>query len=361
YWQKKIFTVKTTPEGETIKELKPRYKRSNLMLYDAEIYAVAGGESSQQARLLNGWVEFESKLQSGSPRFESRPSVFVLALGDSKKEVTRNYRTAVQQSVRLERSQRKRYDQVGRRVPTLRLRGYPEIEELFRVTPQVVESAKINEVGMTRACPSSYYWVWGWDNLVTGMELSKWGDIEYLKKMVEFFRTHRSLDGSTPGRWTRHWEPMDSRGIGGTDFLYISLVMELYNHTMDKSVLAKCYPTIKFVFDALAGRSDEKGFFKTIGMYPDFPRRLGRNNNSYVAQDEGAWYCMCRQVEMIGYLLGDTRTSLRAQHLASRIKAQMAGESCAQAGRRRNLSKDTRRNQNREGGDKPVDQERVEK
>jgi hypothetical protein len=325
-WQKKIFDVRTTPEGETIKKLKPRYKQSKLMLYDADIFAVIGGRTVRDLEMANGWAEFKSGFGAVKSSAREIRSVFVLAFGDTLQEARSDFASALASHRLIEDRQRKRYAQLESPLPRLKLKGYPEVEGLFRVIPQVVESAKISEAGMTRACPSSYYWVWGWDNLVTGLEFAKWGDVEYLRKMVEFFRTHRSLDGSTPVRWTRNWEPMDSRGFGGADFLYVSLVMELYNQTRDKSVLQKCYPSIKFIFDSLAKQANESGFFKTIGMYPDFPQRLGRNNNSYVAQDEGAWYCICRLVEIVSYVLGDELTSKRARNLAGTIKENYLDE-----------------------------------
>jgi hypothetical protein len=324
YWQK-IFDIETTPSGETIKKLKPRYTHSKLMLYDADVFAIAGGKKVSNLEIVNGWAEFESEFKALSSKSKGSEAVFALAFGDALSQAKRNLSGALSKHLLIENRQRKKYDRLENHLPELRVKNYPEVEELFRVIPQVVESAKIHEVGMTRACPSSYYWVWGWDNLVTGLEMAKWGDVEYLGKMVDFFRTHRSPDGSTPGRWTRNWEPMDSRGLGGVDFLYISLVMELYNQIRDKSVLRKCYSSIKFIFDSLARQADGSGFFKTIGMYPDFPRRLGRNNNSYVAQDEGAWYCICRLVEVISHLLGDELTSERARSIAGTIKENYLG------------------------------------
>lgn len=311
-WQRRIFKKGTG-------QLRSRYERSNLLLFDATICAVIGGHHFTSVEEREGWIEFSSVERTVAN--STVPIPFVVAFGDTEDEAERNHRIACNEHRIITASQRKRYEKLQRNAPRLRLEPYPEIEELFRVTPQIVESAKIPEKGVTRACQSSYYWVWGWDNLATGNEISKWGDSSFLRKMAAFFSTHRALDGSTPHRYDRDFKPLQVVGFGCIDFLYVSLLMNLYANTGDKEVLESFYPTIKIIFTKLAKQSDAKGFYKTLGMYPDFPRRLGRNERSYVAMEIGTWYCTCRMVEEIAVLLDDARVAKQARTLHQRIQS----------------------------------------
>jgi hypothetical protein len=172
---------------------------------------------------------------------------------------------------------------------------------------------------MTRACPGTYYWIWTWDNLVTGLAQAHWGDLDHLRQMVDFIRIHRDLDGAIPARWSRQLEPMDSRGIGGMDFLFSELVLALFNETQDKMVLRANYAALHHAFSHLAEKTDARGLFPGIGMYPDLPQKMGRTEQFYVAIDSGAWYSFCRNLEKIAALLGDEPTANRAAEFAQKI------------------------------------------
>jgi hypothetical protein len=314
-WQEKIFR-----KGSS--RLRTKYLKGRALLYDAQIYALAGGKRFSGVNKTDKLIEFTSQ---EIPVGEGiRTLVFVVAFGDSQEEVCSNFRYSVRNHVRVKDSLRARYRKIDRSAPCLGLEGYPEIEEFFHLVPMVVESAKIPEKGVTRGCASSYYWVWGWDNIVTGLELSKWGDLSYQKKMVQFFATHRAHNGSVPHRFDRDFRSLQSVGFGTIDSLYIYLVFELFTQTRDIALLRDCYRSVKRTFLHMAAESDDRGFYKSLGMYPDFPRRLGRTDNSHVAMEIGTWYVTCRIVELIAAMLRDKPVADKAIVLGDRIRSNFA-------------------------------------
>ena len=216
--------------------------------------------------------------------------------------------------------QRRRYQTISESVPHLTLAEYPGIAEFFQRVPQIVESARVTDYGMTRACPGTYYWIWAWDNMVTAMAQCRWGDLTNLRRVIDFIRQHRTDDGAIPGRWTRHLQPMDSRGFGGHDFLFSELVMILYAETQDRNELLANYPVMARAFNELAGRCRENGLFPGIGMYPDLPHKMGRDENYFTAIDSGAWYGFCRNLEKIALLLNDQSLAQQAADLADRVE-----------------------------------------
>ena len=108
----------------------------------------------------------------------------------------------------LEIIQDKRYEEIIANSPAISMEKFNSTKILFSSIPMYVESAKQSQSGMTRASSSSYYWVWGWDNIVTAMEMSKWNDYKGQKDIHLLYFPHRWIDGSAPHRYDREYNVM---------------------------------------------------------------------------------------------------------------------------------------------------------
>jgi len=173
---------------------------------------------------------------------------------------------------------------------------------------------------MTRACPGTYYWLWAWDNLVTAPAMLRWGDSAFVRRMANFINAHRDTDGAIPGRWSRQFEPLDSRGIGAMDFLFSELVLSLFSETKDQMIIRSNYTELVHAFHYLKSRCDENGLFPSFGMYPDIPYKMGRTEHFYVAIDQGAWYGFCRNLEKMALVIGDIPTANQVKEMAGKIE-----------------------------------------
>lgn len=311
-WRRIIFKRSCVSGTATWQDVRDEYRDSELDLYNADTWIRLGADDFELVHLDQTGYQFRSQqfireeTKLCSPIFTVRFSArSPLAPGPVEAKFN---------------SQRLRYQIMGETVPQLTMSEYPGIAEFFSRVPQIVESARVTDYGLTRACPGTYYWIWAWDNMVTAMAQCRWGDLTNLGRVVDFLRQHRDLDGSIPGRWTRHLEPMDSRGIGGHDFLFSELVMILYSETQDKNILLANYPVLVHAFRELSGRCRANGLFTTMGMYPDLPQKMGRDENSYVAIDSGAWYGLCRNLEKISWQIGDLAMAGRAGAMADKIE-----------------------------------------
>ncbi len=311
-WRRLLFTHWIPSGLARYQDLKPEYQHSDLKIYDADTW------------LSFASSEFDSQIESSGIRFIAQPTrhrhrtvwfpVFALS-GGCRPDIRPlpASRLTLAPQIRTAR-------QTLRRSPTLRYAGSPALGEFFNIAPAVVSSAWVQGTGMTRGCPGSYYWIWAWDNMVTGLAMLRWGDIDRVRQMLRFLATHRDIDGTLPMRWTRQLEPMDACGFGALDFLFSELTLACYGETQDKLVLRETYGILTHAFFSLAQQCDEQGWIHGIGMYPDLPAKLGRREQSRVMLEMGAWYGLCRNMEQIARRIGDHPTADKAIDIADRIE-----------------------------------------
>lgn len=315
-WRRIIFANQKISGLARYDDLRPEYRGVHLKIYDADTFVTIGSENFSTEPAEDNWLLFQAAFKKmsnaifESPRFEIR---FTHQKEDASVRQNFEKDPFVFQS--------EKYRKLAEAAPKLKLDGFPAIEDFFTQTPLIVESAKMQDVGMTRACPGTYYWIWAWDNMVTAPAMLRWGDAAFVTRMAAFINHHRDADGAIPGRWSRSFEPMDSRGIGGMDFLFSELVLSLFTETGNRQVLRSNYASLVAAFRQLKSRCHQNGLFPSIGMYPDIPAKMGRTENFYMAIDQGAWYCFCRNLEKIAALIGDSPTAEQARSTAQHISS----------------------------------------
>ncbi len=313
-WRRIIFRRRCVSGTAHWEDVRDEYKQTPLKLYDAGTWIDLGGDGFSVS------VSAADRHQFNSAPFCQQPggwtsSVFKVRFYFSAPPAAQAQK---EEAAPFDQQQR-RYAHMQAESPELVWPGHEAVSGFFTNVPQVVESARVQDYGMTRACPGTYYWIWAWDNMVTALAQRHWGDIDNLRRMVEFLRVHRDQDGAIPGRWTRSLQPMDSRGFGGFDFLFSELVLMLYAETRDDQILHANYATVRRAFDTLAGAAHDNGLVPGIGMYPDLPQKMGRTETSYVAIDNAAWYALSRNMEKMAWMLQDELTARRALALAEKV------------------------------------------
>lgn len=244
---------------------------------------------------------------------------YAVSFGESASEALCEGQKILQNHEQLFREQAARYAVRNRKAPRLIADGHDLMQKYFHYIPGVVESVKQPCYGITRASASSYYWVWGWDNLVTAHELSKWGDLFGQKRIIEFFRQHRYFDLSIPHRFDREMNPLQSRQYGATDCLFLSLVYQYYCDSGDYDYLQEIYPVLTCLFEKLREKADADYLLRGIGVYPDAPAKMGRASGSCVAMENAAYYFAARIIANIAAEVQDTETSACADAEAQKI------------------------------------------
>jgi hypothetical protein len=219
------------------------------------------------------------------------------------------------------REQSRRYAARAAAHPVLKVDGFPFAAAAYDLSPLYAEAARVGQAGAFRSSSGGYYFVWGWDSLMGGHELARWGDPQAARQLLDFIATHRAPDGSIPHRFDNDLQPLQVTGFGFTSLLFISLLYSYYSETLDRDTLDRAYPVARQIFEALASNSDERGFYPSLGMYPDAPLKLGRTPQSNVAYEIGFWYCACRMMEVLANLKGEASLAQSAVRLAEHLGA----------------------------------------
>jgi hypothetical protein len=205
--------------------------------------------------------------------------------------------------------------------PALRLGEYPHVERFFSSVPGLVDSAIVKDLGLPRACPGRYYWLWSWDAMVSAGAALKWGDVGLAARTSGFIDAHRDVDGRIPMQWTRNLEPLDTQDHGALDVLLYSLAYSTYLESRDPGQLSRLYPRMTALLETIRARSDARGYFPAIGFYPDLPERFGRGPASVVAMEAAGVYAFCRTCENIARLFEDREVSRSAANTAAMIES----------------------------------------
>ncbi len=213
-----------------------------------------------------------------------------------------------------------RYTSRSASSPRLRVSGHPVASAVYRLAPQYTEAMKVMNSGALRSSAGGYYFVWGWDSLMGGHELTRWGDSVGAQRLLEFISTHLAEDGSVPHRFDNDLEPLQVTGFDFISQLFISLLYQYYSETLDEAALKRCYPAARWIFEQLSAQTDRRGFYPSLGMYPDAPLKLGRSPQSLVAYENGFFYTICRMMEVLAQIQGDDLLSQSASGLAARLQ-----------------------------------------
>ena len=299
-WRRAIFTRRCRSGLATRDDLRPEFRDADFTLYDAVTRFRIRGE---------GWA----------PRQQEEACTFTA-------EISRENNWSA--DLRLECSE----DAAGFDAPAIALPGDTVIDppaidipghthagRFFAGVPGIVRSCTLRETGMTRGTPGAYYWIWAWDNMVTALEMLRWGDAHGAARVIRFINSHRDAGGAIPGRWTRTMQPLDTPPAGTFEFLLLLLAWQCAREGTGEQEVHDIYPFALGRLAEAARHIQERGLEPNIGFYPDLPVRFGRRESSAVAMETGTLYSFCRLMETVARERGDGETALRAGDTAGRI------------------------------------------
>jgi hypothetical protein len=287
-------------------------------LLDAETYILITSDD------LDTRVEDWSLMLSNTevPPYKWGRSVnFFILCGDSTPQIKDTLAHLRREPANPWKEQLTRSSTIAKNCPRLQISRFRFADAIYRLSPLYTEATKVNHSGALRSSAGGYYFVWGWDSLMAGHELNRYGDREGALHLLDFIANHRAEDGSIPHRFDNDLRPLQVVGFGFVSLLFISLLYQYYCETVDVETLNCYYPVALLIFNEIASSTDERGFFPCLGMYPDAPLKLGRTPQSNVSYEIGFWYCACRMMEILADRRGDCDTSRIAISIADRLYA----------------------------------------
>lgn len=231
-----------------------------------------------------------------------------ISFGDSLKDLRKEKKRIKNHYRNIIKNQILRYEKLKEKQPIIKFSESKEIGELMKLIPFYAESTKLSCRNIIRASASDYYWVWGWDSLVSLNEFSKWNDLTYQKKALRFYKKNMLEDGSLPHRWNRDFNILQSGKFGYTECLFIILVWDLYSKSNKKQIVKKYYKDILNIYEKLNSKRRNKTLLQGLGVYPDSPYKLGRTREGFVAMDNSAFYMVSNIINNMAHILRDKKT-----------------------------------------------------
>ena len=301
-WRRILFQRRCRSGLATIDDLRPEYREADFVLYDAVTRLRIGGEGFTAARDHEG-CSFTSQLSRGN----NWTSELRLECAEDATQFD---------APETPPSRNPAHD-----LPEIDIPGHAHAGRFFASVPGIVRSCEVRDTGMTRGTPGAYYWIWAWDNMVTALEMLRWGDAQAAGRIIRFINSHRDAGGAIPARWTRTYQPLDTPPPGTFEFLLLLVALQYQREGAGEQEMHDIYPFAVTRLEEAARQVRERGLEANIGFYPDLPVRFGRSESSAVAMESGTLYAFCRLLETVALERGDSRTAGQAAETAGRIHA----------------------------------------
>jgi hypothetical protein len=309
--RRKIFRRRCRSGSATREDLLPEYRDRPLPVYDASVRVALGGPAFEIVRGEGMWL-FVPDGTASPP-------------ADGGGTFTVSFDTEETAAPVIAPEARKRYGRIIDASPSFRVPGCPAVEEFAGALPAVVESCLVRDLGVPRATPGEYYWIWAWDSMVTALASLRWGDTSGALQTAAFVDAHRDEGSLIPMRWTRSLEPLDTQGRGALESLLASLAHAAATEGGNASLLRGIFPRMAEHLEAVGRSSDARGLFANPGFYPDLPFRFGRTEESAVALEVGMFYTFCQTFANIARLAGEDALARQAESSAERIERSFLG------------------------------------
>jgi len=301
-WRRMIFKNKKISGFAQYDDLKDEYKHDNIFLNDENTFMVFGGESFLVTELREEFIAESEIIPALEENSAGNP--FAIVFGTDIISAFQTFCTAIDFSIDAISKKAGYYDNFRWTEPSASFSS-KNLESFFALFPDIVNSAEIEEIGMFRACASSYYWIWAWDSMVTMNAVSFCRLAPKQRNVIQFIRRNKSYDGSIPMQWTHNLEPMDSKGFGALDFLFANLITRNYVSMGNFSVIRENYPHLVHSFEKILSSCNDKGLYPSVGFYPDLPEKLGRREESFVSMEIAALYSNAVIMNWLSYVIQD--------------------------------------------------------
>ncbi len=303
YIRRRIFARTCRSGDATVADLRDEYRDADFPLYDAESRLhVTAADATCELDSSSIIAPARAALQL---RFTGRDSLTQRTLSCEQADATPRRADITRASDHAARAT----------APDDSHTSFPHTAAWRARVPALFDTCIIRDIGVPRACPGSYYWIWAWDAMVAAHAALAWGRTDTAEATARFITSHRDIDGCIPMRWTRAWEPLDTPGHGALEALHLVLVRDTVLATGDVRLLDESWHHYAHHFERIAAISDREGRFPSLGFYPDFPRALGRSEHTAVAMEVGMHAVFCS-------ILADLAAQRDDRDLAERARAQ---------------------------------------
>ncbi len=198
--------------------------------------------------------------------------------------------------------------------------GDKTVESLFAMSGPVLESMKVKDMPGGMRAADSGYWVWGWDSMVHSDALLLWGDGQYVRDMLKFYRDTATPSHGIAHAFTTTCKPYMSMAPAAQT-LYCVMLYNYFLYTGDKKILKEYFSFSENILDrALKDAVGDSGLYGGVSLYPDYPEHLEQDGHDISVFNNGILYQALRCMATLSAQLGKKEKAACFDEKAASLK-----------------------------------------
>lgn len=185
---------------------------------------------------------------------------------------------------------------------------HPTLESLMTEQPR----------GGLRAS-STYYWIWGWDSLISSDAHLLAGRADFVRDMLRFYRDTAHPDYGYGHMFTRDLNVALVQAPSA-QCLYIIQVYHYFVQAGDGGAIREFYAFCKEIFERNLESVNDRGMGEGPALFPDYPTYAGHNGHDISLFNNSLLYQGARCMEVLAAAVDDEELGRQAAQLARRLE-----------------------------------------
>ncbi len=241
---------------------------------------------------------------------------FVLSVGEDCASAQAECRRARRDFEDDWQQQLTRYTALADRLPVLES-PYPYLNDFFAVAPLYHEALKVLDVPGALRAKTTFYWVWGWDGMTANDAVACWGERDFLRQLLDFYRDYADDKHGIAHAFLRNMAPCDFCGKPAQG-MYITV---LYLYASNGGDIGPYYAFAARIFRSICKEeTGGLGLCRGTSLFPDFRSLLDETGEDISGFNNTVFYCAARSMAFLAGLAGDAVLQQQADGIAARIE-----------------------------------------
>ena len=198
--------------------------------------------------------------------------------------------------------------------------GNPAFESLLANTGPTLESLMIRDIPGALRANSMFYWVWGWDSLISSEVYLLNGRADFVREMLRMFRETAHPDEGYAHMFTRTMRTKEAQAPAAQT-LYLIVLYNYFAHTGDLATVKESYRFIAQIFERILRTNNAQGLGEGRALFPDFPHLAGHNGHDISIFNNSLLYQGARAMEALASAVEDRATAGTARKLSRQMEA----------------------------------------
>ena len=166
---------------------------------------------------------------------------------------------------------------------------------------------------------STFYWIWGWDTLISADIHLLAGRADFVKEMLRLFSETADANYGYAHKFTRNMRVAMAQ-VPSAQSLYLIQFCNYFSHTEDVEGVQELYPFAKQIFERNLETVNARGLGEGPALFPDYPAFAGHTGHDISVFNNSLLYQGARSMEVMASVAGDAKTAAAASALSRKME-----------------------------------------